>query len=227
MAAAPVDQPLGAPAEVAPPGDEPVLVQGEPALGRPSAPNTSERPIPEVAAAPRSGSPIMDILQSVGWSIEDRSGPARKARKTTIHREAEGEGLNGQVRARIHGARPRRGSAAAGGASGRAAVRCSPASPPPGRSPSTAASSRPNQVIENGWVEIDGGTITRVGTAAPAAGVRRIETDGVILPGLIDLHGHPEYNVFAAWEPPKLYANRSRWRASRQYDAIVKQPLRA
>ena len=28
-----------------------------------------------------------------------------------------------------------------------------------------------------------------------------IDTDGVILPGLIDLHGHPEFNVFAAWEP--------------------------
>ncbi len=77
MAAAPADQPLGAPAEVAPPGDEPVLVQGEPALGRPSAPKSSERPIPEVAAAPRSGSPIVDILESVGWSIEDRSAPAR------------------------------------------------------------------------------------------------------------------------------------------------------
>jgi hypothetical protein len=85
----------------------------------------------------------------------------------------------------------------------------------------------PNQVIDNGWVEIDGGTIARVGAAAPGAGVRRLETDGVILPGLIDLHGHPEYNVFAAWEPPKLYANRSRWRASKQYEQIVKVPLAA
>ena len=85
----------------------------------------------------------------------------------------------------------------------------------------------PNQVIENGWVEIDGGTIVRVGTAAPGAGVRRLETDGVILPGLIDLHGHPEYNVFAAWEPPKLYANRGRWRDSKQYAQIVKLPIAA
>ena len=83
----------------------------------------------------------------------------------------------------------------------------------------------PDRVIENGWVEITGGTITRVGTAAPAAGVARLETEGVILPGLIDLHGHPEYNVFAAWEAPKLYPNRSRWRASREYDKVVKQPL--
>ncbi len=83
----------------------------------------------------------------------------------------------------------------------------------------------PNQVIENGWVEIAGGTIARVGTAAPAAGVTRIETDGVILPGLIDLHGHPEYNVFAAWEPPRLFKNRGRWRDSDEYDKVVKQPL--
>jgi hypothetical protein len=85
----------------------------------------------------------------------------------------------------------------------------------------------PNQVIEKGWVEIDGGTIVRVGSAAPGVGVRRLETDGVILPGLIDLHGHPEYNVFAAWEPPKLYTNRGRWRDSKQYEQIVKLPLAA
>jgi cytosine/adenosine deaminase-related metal-dependent hydrolase len=83
----------------------------------------------------------------------------------------------------------------------------------------------PDEVIEDGWVEIAGDTITRVGTAAPGAGLARIETDGVILPGLIDLHGHPEYNVFAAWEAPRLYKNRSRWRASREYDQVVKQPL--
>ena len=70
----------------------------------------------------------------------------------------------------------------------------------------------PDEVIENGWVEIVGDTIARVGAATPAAGVARIETDGVILPGLIDLHGHPEYNVFAAWEAPKLYETLTCWR---------------
>ena len=54
--------------------------------------------------------------------------------------------------------------------------------------------------------------------------VQVVETDGVILPGLIDLHGHPEFNVFAAWEPPKLYANRYRWRASAPYKALVRDP---
>ncbi|MEP6761829.1 MAG: amidohydrolase family protein [Sporichthyaceae bacterium] len=83
----------------------------------------------------------------------------------------------------------------------------------------------PDTVIEKGWVDITGGTITRVGTGVPGPGIRRLETDGIILPGLIDLHGHPEYNVFAPWEPPMLFANRGRWRASPGYDALVKLPL--
>ena len=30
--------------------------------------------------------------------------------------------------------------------------------------------------------------------------------------------------MFAAWEPPKLYANRYRWRASAPYKALVRDP---
>jgi hypothetical protein len=51
-----------------------------------------------------------------------------------------------------------------------------------------------------------------------------IESGGVVLPGLIDLHGHPEYNVFSAWEPPRQYANRYAWRRSAEYDAVVRAP---
>ena len=46
----------------------------------------------------------------------------------------------------------------------------------------------------------------------------------MILPGLIDLHGHPEFNVFAAWEPPKGYVNRYSWRSSGEYKAVVRAP---
>jgi len=48
----------------------------------------------------------------------------------------------------------------------------------------------------------------------------------VVLPGLIDLHGHPEYNVFAAWEPPRVYVNRYQWRRSDEYAAVVREPWR-
>ncbi len=82
----------------------------------------------------------------------------------------------------------------------------------------------PDRAIEQGSVVISGETITAVVDGPADPGVRVVETDGVILPGLIDLHGHPEYNVFAAWEPPRLYPNRYAWRQSHEYAQVVKDP---
>jgi imidazolonepropionase-like amidohydrolase len=81
----------------------------------------------------------------------------------------------------------------------------------------------PKRKHDDGYVVVNGATIASVGAQKPS-GVKVIETDGVILPGLIDLHGHPEYNVFSAWEPPKLYANRYRWRDSEEYKLVVREP---
>src|ERR687888_501592 len=65
--------------------------------------------------------------------------------------------------------------------------------------------------------------IEAVATAKPA-GTRVHETHGVILPGLLDMHNHPEFNIFAAWEPPQLFANRYRWRGSDIYHKLVRDP---
>jgi cytosine/adenosine deaminase-related metal-dependent hydrolase len=81
----------------------------------------------------------------------------------------------------------------------------------------------PDEQVEDGWLVITGGTITEVRDTAPA-GVPTVETSGVVLPGLIDLHGHPEYNVFAAWEPPRRYDNRYQWRRSAEYRAVIRDP---
>ncbi len=75
----------------------------------------------------------------------------------------------------------------------------------------------------DGYVVIEGRTIASVGTTKPD-GLKPIDTEGVILPGLIDLHGHPEYNVFGPWEPPRLYPNRNAWRSSDTYKAVVRTP---
>src|SRR5215203_878565 len=74
----------------------------------------------------------------------------------------------------------------------------------------------PDRSIEDGYVAVNGAKIASVGSAKPGD-LRIVETDGVILPGLIDLHGHPEYNVFAAWEPPRMFPNRYAWRGSEEY----------
>jgi 5-methylthioadenosine/S-adenosylhomocysteine deaminase len=81
----------------------------------------------------------------------------------------------------------------------------------------------PEEKIEDGYVVVSGATIASVGAKKPD-GVEVLATEGVILPGLIDLHGHPEYNVFAAWEPPRLFQNRYAWRRSDEYRTIVREP---
>jgi 5-methylthioadenosine/S-adenosylhomocysteine deaminase len=82
----------------------------------------------------------------------------------------------------------------------------------------------PAQAIEKGYVVVgEGNTVKAVQKSKPQ-GVRVHETGGVIAPGLIDLHGHPEFNVFAAWEPPKQFSNRYSWRGSPLYDVLVRGP---
>jgi 5-methylthioadenosine/S-adenosylhomocysteine deaminase len=82
----------------------------------------------------------------------------------------------------------------------------------------------PMRHLADAYVEVNGDRIERITRTRPA-GARIIDTHGaVILPGLIDMHGHPEYNVFAAWEPPRRYANRYAWRRSREYGAVVREP---
>ena len=81
----------------------------------------------------------------------------------------------------------------------------------------------PTEAIENGYVVVAGKQIQAVQKAKPQ-GVRTHDTGGVILPGLIDLHGHPEFNVFAAWEPPRRFPNRYAWRGSDLYKELVRRP---
>jgi 5-methylthioadenosine/S-adenosylhomocysteine deaminase len=80
------------------------------------------------------------------------------------------------------------------------------------------------EAMSSGYLVINDGIIAAVQATEPIGVDRIVETDGVILPGLIDLHGHPEFNVFAAWEPPKLFANRYRWRSSEVYHQLVRDP---
>ena len=60
----------------------------------------------------------------------------------------------------------------------------------------------PDEALEDHHVVVAGAEVLDVLGPAPT-GMPVIASDGVILPGLIDLHGHPEYNIFPAWEPPR------------------------
>src|SRR3954452_4740180 len=81
----------------------------------------------------------------------------------------------------------------------------------------------PAQALDRGYVVIEGREIKAVQKTKPQ-GVKVHETGGVIVPGLIDLHGHPEFNVFEAWEPPRQFPNRYAWRGSSLYKQLVRDP---
>jgi 5-methylthioadenosine/S-adenosylhomocysteine deaminase len=82
----------------------------------------------------------------------------------------------------------------------------------------------PTQALEKGYVVIGAGMEIKAVQKSKPQGVKVRETRGVIVPGLIDLHGHPEFNVFAAWEPPKQFPNRYSWRGSELYQLLVRGP---
>jgi 5-methylthioadenosine/S-adenosylhomocysteine deaminase len=77
-----------------------------------------------------------------------------------------------------------------------------------------------------GWVTVAGGRVSDIATKKPK-NVRAVETGGVVLPGLLDMHNHPDFNVFAPWEPPEVFANRYKWRDSPLYEDLIKAPNRA
>jgi 5-methylthioadenosine/S-adenosylhomocysteine deaminase len=82
----------------------------------------------------------------------------------------------------------------------------------------------PGAAWSDGYVVVDGDAISEVRRSPPAGVAQILDTGGVIMPGLIDLHGHPEFNVFAAWEPPRRFTNRYQWRASDIYHQLVRDP---
>ena len=83
----------------------------------------------------------------------------------------------------------------------------------------------PGGVIANGWLEIRSGRIVHIQRERPeAADVTVLETTDLILPGFIDLHNHPSYNVFPRWTPPHKYANRYEWRDSEEYRKTIEAP---
>lgn len=72
-------------------------------------------------------------------------------------------------------------------------------------------------VLEQGRVWIRDGRIEAVlksGEALPAgaAGAKTVDTGGVIYPGLIDLHNHPEYAIYPILPIPRAYKDRYEWR---------------
>jgi len=84
--------------------------------------------------------------------------------------------------------------------------------------------------IARGAVYLRGGEIVAVqdaDAAAPAGftNASRVVTDGVIYPGLCDLHNHLVYNVLPLWWPKQARTNRSQWLRDPEYKRLVSLPM--
>jgi 5-methylthioadenosine/S-adenosylhomocysteine deaminase len=83
----------------------------------------------------------------------------------------------------------------------------------------------PDKVIASGWVVVKGGHIVEIRETAPGGSTGpRVETNGIIFPGFVDLHDHPMYNIFGRWTPKTKFKNRYEWRDLVEYNEAVGRP---
>src|SRR3954469_2304041 len=80
----------------------------------------------------------------------------------------------------------------------------------------------PATVIDDGAIAMSGGTIDAVG--ARAAGTVAVDVDGIIFPGLVDLHNHITWNALPRWTPPSLTKNRYEWQEMPEYAKALSGP---
>lgn len=87
------------------------------------------------------------------------------------------------------------------------------------------------QGADLGGVYVEGGRILDLwnGTQVPAEYTSStiIQTQGVILPGLIDLGNHVAYNFLPAWKPGKIFRSRYEWQKHTSYRRNVSGPYLA
>jgi len=80
--------------------------------------------------------------------------------------------------------------------------------------------------VVTGWLVVDGEKIVDIRSTAQGAptGMPIAATNGVIYPGLIDGHGHVEYNHVPFADLGKRYGDRDQWPNASLYQTLVKDP---
>ena len=54
--------------------------------------------------------------------------------------------------------------------------------------------------------------------------IQEIDTNGIIFPGLINIHNHLDWNVFPVWDVPEKYESRYDWQSALEYDRDLREP---
>jgi 5-methylthioadenosine/S-adenosylhomocysteine deaminase len=83
----------------------------------------------------------------------------------------------------------------------------------------------PEQVIKDGFVSIQGSRISKVGSMRELGSKEQaLETGGLIVPGLIDLHNHITWNLLPRWKARQEFASRYEWQADASYRIALEIP---
>ena len=83
----------------------------------------------------------------------------------------------------------------------------------------------PEKTIVNGTILIIDELIVAVGhDISIPLNTKLIETNGMILPGLIDLHNHLVWNIFPRWKPTEEFNNRYDWQQKPVYKTLMTGP---
>lgn len=76
-----------------------------------------------------------------------------------------------------------------------------------------------------GEVHVEDDRVSCVGPVGACAALAQsavvLETDGIVLPGLVDAHNHVAYNWLREWEPGRLWSDAVQWRGSTAYRDYV------
>ncbi|MEO8393170.1 MAG: amidohydrolase family protein [Chloroflexota bacterium] len=83
----------------------------------------------------------------------------------------------------------------------------------------------PDSVLPQGWILIKNGHIEAVSEQKPASsGAIEVDTNGIIFPGLIDLHNHVSWNVFPRWDAGGTFSDPDQWRNTPDYQNKIGLP---
>ena len=86
----------------------------------------------------------------------------------------------------------------------------------------------PDGIVPNGVVLVQNGRIVAVGAhVALPPGTKTVATNGVIAPGLIDLHDHLTWNVLPRWTPNEKFGTRYDWQQTPIYNELMAGPHEA
>jgi 5-methylthioadenosine/S-adenosylhomocysteine deaminase len=79
----------------------------------------------------------------------------------------------------------------------------------------------PDGVLKHGYVGIANGRIVAVSETQPEiADAVMLNTEGIILPGFVDVHNHIPWNVLPRWTPTRRFTNQPDWADDPEFRAL-------